>query len=133
VELLITASWVGYVVPYDSIPGRMSPLVTVILAMVNTLIKVVDMIPDSKKLTAVEVFITAALVQALIPMTEFAYILFRAKKLREKSSGIKDHDLEISRIATKTDNVFMLISPMINVFWFMIYILVFGLPHLTTS
>lgn len=132
-ELLIVASWVSYVVPYDSIPGRMSPLVTVILAMVNTLIKVVDMIPDSKKLTAVEVFITAALVQALIPMTEFAYILFRAKKLREKSSGIKDHDLEISRIATKTDNVFMLISPMINVFWFMIYILVFGLPHLTTS
>lgn len=132
-ELLIVASWVSYVVPYDSIPGRMSPLVTVILAMVNTLIKVADMIPDSKKITAVEVFITAALVQALIPMTEFAYILFRAKKLREKSIGIKEHDLEISRIATKTDNVFMLISPTINVFWFMIYILVFGLPHLTTS
>ncbi len=63
VELLVLASMTSYVVSYESIPGRMSPLVTTTLALINTLIKASDMVPDSKTLTAFEVWIISGLVQ----------------------------------------------------------------------
>ena len=38
VEILLMVSWVTYCIPYDSYPGRLSPLVVVLLALVNTLL-----------------------------------------------------------------------------------------------
>ena len=38
VEILLMVSWVTYCIPYDSYSGRLSPLVVVLLALVNTLL-----------------------------------------------------------------------------------------------
>ncbi len=62
-ELLVIASWTSYVVPSESIPGRMSPLVTTILALINTLINVSYKIPSSRSMTAFELWATMGLIQ----------------------------------------------------------------------
>ncbi len=73
-ELLVFASWTSYVVAYDSIPGRMSPLVTTTLALINILIKASGTIPDTKVLTAFEIWILVGLVQVKLHMVlHFAF------------------------------------------------------------
>ena len=38
-------------VPYDSIPGRLAPLVTILLAMINTVMRAVGESPDKSHFT----------------------------------------------------------------------------------
>jgi hypothetical protein len=51
VELLNILSWISYTVPYDSIPGRLAPLVTILLAMINTVMRAVGESPDKSHFT----------------------------------------------------------------------------------
>ena len=55
-ELLNILSWISYTVPYDSIPGRMAPLVTFLLAMVNTIMRAIDASPDKSHITPLMVY-----------------------------------------------------------------------------
>ena len=50
-ELLNILSWISYTVPYDSIPGRLAPLVTILLAMINTVMRAVGESPDKSHYT----------------------------------------------------------------------------------
>ena len=50
-ELLNILSWISYTVPYDSIPGRLAPLVTILLAMINTVMRAVGESPDKSHFT----------------------------------------------------------------------------------
>ena len=53
----------SYLVPYDSIPGRMSLIVTVLLALINTLIKVSGFAPGMRHLTALEIYMIISIIQ----------------------------------------------------------------------
>ena len=57
------ATWVSYFVPYDSIPGRMSPIVTVLLALINILINVSDFAPEMSAITYFEWYIMSSMIQ----------------------------------------------------------------------
>ena len=63
VQLLTVGSWLSFFVPWDNVPGRMAPLVTVILALTNILLKTRDVVPDDAILTAMDVWSAAGLFQ----------------------------------------------------------------------
>ena len=67
-ELLVIASWVSYLVPYDSIPGRMSPIVTVLLALINIFIKVADYEPALTTITYFEWFMMVSIIQVSLTL-----------------------------------------------------------------
>ena len=50
-EMLNILSWISYTVPYDSIPGRLAPLVTILLAMINTVMRAYGESPDKSHFT----------------------------------------------------------------------------------
>ena len=50
-ELLSILSWISYTVPYDNVPGRLAPLVTILLAMINTVMRAVGESPDKNHYT----------------------------------------------------------------------------------
>ena len=63
-ELVVIASWISYWIPYDSIPGRMSPIVTVLLAIINALIGTIgDFTPGESSISMFEIYIVGALFQ----------------------------------------------------------------------
>ena len=55
-ELLNILSWISYTVPYDNVPGRLAPLVTILLAMINTVMKAVGESPDKSHITALSIY-----------------------------------------------------------------------------
>ena len=50
-EILSILSWISYFVPYDNVPGRLAPLVTILLAMINSVMRAVDESPDKSHFT----------------------------------------------------------------------------------
>ena len=63
-EFVVIASWISYWVPYDSIPGRMSPIVTVLLAIINALIGTRgDFTPGDSSISMFDIYIVGALFQ----------------------------------------------------------------------
>ena len=66
-EFVVIASWISYWVLYDSIPGRMSPIVTVLLAIINGLIGISgDFTPGESSISMFEIYILGALFQVLL-------------------------------------------------------------------
>ena len=61
------ATWISYFIPYDSIPGRMSPIVTVLLAMINTLTQVTRFAPSIESISAFELYAIISIIQVGIP------------------------------------------------------------------
>ena len=49
-EMLIIVSWITYFIPHDSYPGRLSPLLVVLLAQINILLDVYDDVPSHNTL-----------------------------------------------------------------------------------
>ena len=65
-EFVVIASWISYWIPYDSIPGRMSPIVTVLLATINGLIGISgDFTPGESSTSMLEIYIVGALFQVV--------------------------------------------------------------------
>ena len=74
-EFVVIVSWISYWVPYDSIPGRMSPIVTVLLAVINGLIGISgDFTPGESSISMFEIYILGALFQVLLCMQIMKYI-----------------------------------------------------------
>ena len=66
-EFVVIVSWISYWIPYDSIPGRMSPIVTVLLAIINGLIGISgDFTPGESSISMFEIYILGALFQVLL-------------------------------------------------------------------
>ena len=77
-EFVVIASWISYWVPYDSIPGRMSPIVTVLLAIINGLIGISgDFTPGESCISMLEIYIIGALFQVYYLIDGIFYICNR--------------------------------------------------------
>ena len=59
-------TWISYVIPYDSIPGRMSPIVTVLLAMMNTLTQISSFDPSIESISALKLYAIISIIQVFI-------------------------------------------------------------------
>ena len=71
-------SWISFLVPPESVPGRMTILVTVFLVLVNIFNSITSNIPRADGLTAIESFIIVCIVfvfGALIGRNKVIHIL----------------------------------------------------------
>ena len=55
--MFVIVSWISFLVPPESVPGRMTILVTVFLCLVNIFNSITNDIPKANGLTAIETFI----------------------------------------------------------------------------
>ena len=72
--MFVIVSWISFLVPPESVPGRMTILVTVFLVLVNIFNSITSNIPRADGLTAIESFIIVCIVfvfGALIGMNKF--------------------------------------------------------------
>ena len=79
-QICVKVTWVSYFISYESAPGRLSPIVTVILALINTIMRVQDLgnqCMDST--TYFEAYVMSCLIQVSLK-----------KKCRKKSNGFNN-------------------------------------------
>ena len=75
-EFVVIVSWISYWIPYDSIPGRMSPIVTVLLAIINGLIGISgDFTPGQSCISMLEIYIIGALFQVYYLIDGIFYVI----------------------------------------------------------
>ena len=76
--MFVIVSWISFLVPPESVPGRMTILVTVFLVLVNIFNSITSNIPRADGLTAIESFIIVCIVfvfGALIGRNNVIHIL----------------------------------------------------------
>ena len=62
--LCVHVTWVSYFISYESAPGRLSPIVTVILALINTIMRIQDLGNQSMDSTTIfEAYVMSCLFQ----------------------------------------------------------------------
>ncbi|XP_023347755.1 glycine receptor subunit alpha-3 [Eurytemora carolleeae] len=77
--MFVIVSWISFLVPPESVPGRMTILVTVFLVLVNIFNSITNNIPKAEGLTAIEGFIIVCIVFVFGALIEYAVILFQSK------------------------------------------------------
>ena len=60
--MFVIVSWISFLVPPESVPGRMTILVTVFLCLVNIFNSITNKIPKADGLTAIEAFIIICII-----------------------------------------------------------------------
>ena len=60
--MFVSVSWISFLVPPESVPGRMTILVTVFLVLVNIFNSITSNIPRADGLTAIESFVIICIV-----------------------------------------------------------------------
>ena len=135
VEILVVVSWVSYCIPHENYSGRLSPLVVVLLALVNILLRTYTDVPDLGYLAAFEVYIMSNILQVAFVIGLYGYILVRMKLLHSKNTATvvnaDDNDLytkhQCKNIARKTDNFGVCLSVSLNLFCLICYVILFAL------
>ena len=133
VEILVVVSWVSYCIPYDSYSGRLSPLVVVLLALVNILLRTYTDVPDLGYLAAFEVYIMSNILQVAFVIGSYGYIMVRMKILQSKNTatvGSADDFYtknQCQNIARKTDNIAVCLSVSLNIFCLICYVILFAM------
>ena len=114
VEILLMVSWVTYCIPYDSYPGRLSPLVVVLLALVNTLLGN----EDTSINWSSDIFIMSSIVQVAFVIGAYSYILVKTKIIQDRITSPVNQEVyikqQMSNVARKTDNICLGISMGLN-------------------
>merc|ERR1712045_441397 len=77
--MFVIVSWISFLVPPESVPGRMTILVTVFLVLVNIFNSITSNIPRADGLTAIESFVIICIIFVFGALIEYAVILFSLK------------------------------------------------------
>ena len=56
--------WVTYFIPYDSYTGRLSPLIVVLLAEINILLRIHNDLPTSDSMGVLQLFVMGSIGQS---------------------------------------------------------------------
>ena len=96
-SLLVVASWIGFFVPADMIPGRMALLVTILLMLINTSSTVIRNSPSTNGVNGLDVWVIGTQMFVAAALFEYAAILGLKHKGRTgpTDSFIKDIDVEV--------------------------------------
>ena len=120
-EILLNVSWITYFIPYDSIPGRLGPLVVLLLASVNILITAMAKVPSKESLAAFELYIMITIGQLTYVIGSYGYILARVTSLRNRSSDLNYIRYQAQTISWKVDRFSMGFSVLLNISFLFIY------------
>ena len=63
-EILIMVSWVTYFIPHDSYTGRLSPLIVVLLAQINILLRIHNDLPTLNSVGVLQLFVMGSIGQS---------------------------------------------------------------------
>ncbi|XP_059082147.1 glycine receptor subunit beta-like isoform X3 [Tigriopus californicus] len=69
--LFVMASWIGFLIPVEAIPGRMALLITLFLVLMNIFNTITTITPKTDGLTAIQVWILACIVFVFGALVEF--------------------------------------------------------------
>ena len=76
-QICVHVTWASYFITYESAPGRLSPIVTVILALINTIMKLPDLGNQSMAYTTIfEVYVITCLFQVFFKCKRFFSKIF---------------------------------------------------------
>ena len=82
-EICVCISWISFLVPYTSYPGRLTPLVTLFLTLVNTFLKIRSVIPTCMtNLSILEYFVIGCILQVILVITSYAHVLMVVQSSR---------------------------------------------------
>ena len=114
VEILLMVSWVTYCIPYDCYPGRLSPLVVVLLVLVNTLLGN----EDTSINWSSDIFIMSSIVQVAFVIGAYSYILVKTKTIHNRITSPVNQEVyikqQMANVARKTDTVCLGLSMGLN-------------------
>ena len=116
-ETVVWISWITYWVPYLSYPGRLGPLVTLFLTLVNTFIKIRGVVPTCMDSTSIlEMYIIACIFQVLFVMLGYAHILITIQIIKSKVSTVAmDPKIIEEQKIKKINRFYQIASPIVNV------------------
>ena len=83
--MFVIVSWISFLVPPESVPGRMTILVTVFLCLVNIFNSITNKIPKADGLTAIEAFIIICIIfvfGALMGMNRISISILHQPKVQ---------------------------------------------------
>ena len=63
-EILIMVGWATYFIPYDSYTGRLSPLIVVLLAQINILLRIHNDLPTLDSMGVLQLFVMGSIGQS---------------------------------------------------------------------
>ena len=127
-EMLTIVSWITYYIPHDSYPGRLSPLLVVLLAQINILLNIFDDVPSSDTLGPLEIYVLGSIAQVFFVIGSYSYVLIRIQISKNKIVIDLDQEEIIEhqrcQIARKADIICFCSSLVINiVFSLLIFVL----------
>ena len=117
-EMIVVISWITYWVPYASYPGRLGPLVTLLLTLVNTFIKIRGVIPTCMaSIPVIEIYVIACIFQILFVILGYAHILIAIQNLKSKvaTDGGMDPKVVEEQKVKKINRIYQIMSPVLNV------------------
>ena len=120
-EVLVVISWITYFVPFESVPGRLGPLVVLLLALVNLHNNDKNLIPDNKNPVYLDFFHIINIMQVFIVVIFYGLVLFRVKFLQKGPGNEGYIKQEISASVKKIDLICFVISATFNVIFLFVY------------
>ncbi len=73
--MFVIVSWVSFLIPPDSIPGRMALLVTLFLVLINLLSSILSQSPTAETMTAISIWMLACLLFVFGALLGYAGLL----------------------------------------------------------
>ena len=103
--MFVSVSWVSFLIPPDSIPGRVGLLVTLFLVATNIFNTIIDISPNTEGMTAISSWMIAFMFFVFLALMEYAIILYfllnrngaKLKKKRKELLIIHDDDCFLYR------------------------------------
>ena len=89
---MVALSWISFLIPPNSYPGRIGLLVTIVLCIINVMTGVKQRSPDGSVLNTLDCWCVICLVWVAIASLEYAILLYlmRFRKARIQSENTKN-------------------------------------------
>ena len=95
---MVALSWIGFLVPPNCYPGRISLLVTIVLCIISVMTSAMHESPESTGLSAMNCWFLICLVQVAIASLEYAIIIYFMRFSKQNQSLPKER---VSKMAKK--------------------------------
>ena len=97
---MVALSWIGFLVPPNCYPGRISLLVTIVLCIISLMTSTMHESPESMGLSAMNCWFLICLVQVAIASLEYAIIIYFMRFGKQNQNLTKER---VSKTPKKTN------------------------------
>ena len=73
---MVSLSWISFIIPPDSFPGRMGLLVTLVLCIINVMTNEMEQSPATSGISKIDLWCIICLVMVAIASLEYAVLLY---------------------------------------------------------